>query len=43
MNNRNIWLQSLGCVDADAAQVDLFESQDMVVEDAEDTQDVEQD
>ena len=40
MNNRNIWLSTLGG-DADAVQLDLFDPQDIVVEDAEDTQDVE--
>lgn len=40
MNNRNIWLTTLGG-DADAVQLDLFDPQDVVVEDAEDLQDVE--
>lgn len=42
MNNRNIWLSTLSDGDADAVQLDLFfDSQDVVVEDAEDLQDVE--
>lgn len=41
MNNRNIWLSTLSEGDADAVQLDLFDSQDVVVEDAEDLQDVE--
>lgn len=43
MNNRNIWLSTLSEGDADAVQLDLFDlfdPQDMVVEDAEDLQDV---
>ena len=34
-------LSTLSEVDADAVQLDLFDSRDVVVEDAEDTQDVE--
>lgn len=41
MNNRNIWLSTLSEGDADAVQLDLFDPQDVVVEDAEDLQDVE--
>ena len=41
MNNRNIWLSTLEG-DAEAVQLDLFfDSQDIVVEDMEDLQDVE--
>ena len=41
MNNRNIWLSTLSEGDADSVQLDLFDQQDIVVEDAEDLQDVE--
>ena len=41
MNNRTIWLSTLSEGDAGAVQLDLFDPQDVVVEDAEDLQDVE--